>query len=155
MVVIGVLVVLVLGFAYLSTYSPIQKVTAPKPTPIPPFSLVLSTSTPTVDIPVHQQSTDFELTLTQNGNRNLQFPCTVNLYSPSNEYGSSLNLIGYQVMNGYGSQQYSIDYFTASVAGFEGHYVTFYATVTDAYGVTITSNTVTVEYYGNGLSPNK
>lgn len=95
----------------------------PTATSIPAFSLTLSTSTPTVDIPIHQQSTQFEVTLAQNGAKALQFPCSVAIYSPSpyNILGTTRNLIDYQVINSYGNYQYSIVSSVARIAGFKGH----------------------------------
>ncbi len=132
-----------------------QKVTSPSATPLSPFTLTLTTSTPTVDIPVHNQDTHFQITLSKNSEENLQFPCTVSIYStPQNNFGSSLNLIGYQTASNYGTNQYTMSAYTASLSGFEGKNMSFYAEIKDAYGVTVDSNSIQIEYYGNGLSPN-
>jgi hypothetical protein len=94
------------NYVFVPTATPTPQPTAkPTTTSIPAFSLILSTSTPTVDIPIHQQSTQFEVTLTQNGAKTLQFPCTVAICSPSpyNIFGATRSLIDYQVINGYGN----------------------------------------------------
>jgi len=120
---------------------------------LPDFNLTLATSTPTVDIPIQKQDSLFTLTLTPNGNSDLQFPCHFNLYSPQNIILVSDPLTSGQIDH-CGVSQLSVNYLVASFYGLEGKYVKFYATVTDAHGFTVTSNSVTVEYYGNGLSPN-
>ena len=119
---------------------------------LPDFNLTLLTNTPTVDIPIQKQDSQFTLTLTQNGNSDLQFPCRFNLYSPQNMILVSDPLTSGQIDH-YGVSQLSVNYLVASFYGLEGKYVKFYATVTDAHGLTVTSNSVTVEYYGNGLNP--
>ncbi len=58
---------------------PIASPTAtPVATPIPSFNVTLTPTTQTVILSLHQ-SASFKVSITQNGNNKLQFPCSITL----------------------------------------------------------------------------
>ena len=151
-VVIGALVVLVLAFPYLSTFSKIQEMPTPAPTPAPIADVTLSPNTQTVVVSLEGPDfyTYFSVTIAQNENT-LQFPCSITFvpdFSLSLMSPSTSLVIAYGYPQGsptiynYGTYKIAYGYLPDNMLG-TSHY---YAVIQDSTGAKITSNTVSVEY---------
>jgi hypothetical protein len=131
-----------LSILYLQTNYPFQKVTAPPPTPtptVPPANVVLSPNKQIVVLSLLNYP-NFSIAINQNEN-SIDFPCSIKIVSSQTEFGQN-SYLSYQNPMNYGT--YSFDVWIPNPS--QPETVTYYAVVQDSNGISITSNTVTVEY---------
>jgi hypothetical protein len=141
LVVIFVVIIVVLGVIFLASQNYFGHFLIPnEPTPTPLADVVLSPSNQIVVVSLYQGAS-FDVQIVNNGNSGLKFPCSLTLDGGFTYTIAQIPYTTTQVVYGYGT--YNIVFVQGMTAGNTAH---VYATLQDSNGVSIRSNTVTVEY---------